>query len=405
MTVRFASAVLISAASLAFATRSPAADPTAADPLSAWRTGAQVRPVSTVPGRHTIHSYYLTCPESPDGSQVVFYGSTTPDAQLGNLYVQDRATGKERLIAKDIATEDAHRAACQQWTSNGRRVAYHEVRSDQWRVCTVDLNSGKQTTVAHDRQIGFGNPSDDELPLYGCHWNPGPHRGIELANVETGELRQVIKMEQLQAKYGEQLKEMYGDNAISMFFPVVSPNRQRLFFKLAAGSGGNDFRSKQASVRKGTFVYDLAQEKFLFMRQQWGHPAWHPDSRHIVEVGNMLFDADHGGQRTDIPEIPKPSGSHPSISPDGKLLVTDGRLDAFGGQPGEWGIFVCDLRGGKDRFEIIHRFSQTGGARSWRGNHPHPIFSADSRRIYFNVNDGEFTQLFVAERATDEPAE
>jgi MFS family permease len=44
-------------------------------------------------------------------------------------------------------------------------------------------------------------------------------------------------------------------------------------------------------------------------------------------------------------------------------------------------------------------FAQNGGAKSWRRNHPHPTFSADGQRIYYNVSDGPFTRLMVAERA------
>ncbi|HLF23878.1 MAG TPA: hypothetical protein VI565_08135, partial [Burkholderiales bacterium] len=81
--------------------------------------------------------------------------------------------------------------------------------------------------------------------------------------------------------------------------------------------------------------------------------------------------------------------------PDGKLMVTDGESAPLGGKPGEWGIVVGDLRGGD--WVLLHSFDQSQGARSWRRNHPHPVFSRDNRRIYYNVNDGEFTRLFVAE--------
>jgi hypothetical protein len=46
---------------------------------------------------------------------------------------------------------------------------------------------------------------------------------------------------------------------------------------------------------------------------------------------------------------------------------------------------------------VLHHFDNSRGARSWRKNHPHPIFSGDGRRIYFNVNEGEWTRLHVAE--------
>ena len=45
------------------------------------------------------------------------------------------------------------------------------------------------------------------------------------------------------------------------------------------------------------------------------------------------------------------------------------------------------------------QFNNAGGAKSWRRSHPHPTFSADGHRIYYNVNDGDWTRLFVAECA------
>jgi hypothetical protein len=78
-------------------------------------------------------------------------------------------------------------------------------------------------------------------------------------------------------------------------------------------------------------------------------------------------------------------------------MVTDGITEPIGGKPGEWGIIVADMRGGK--WKLLHSFDQTKGAKSWRRNDPHPAFSADGRRIYYNVSDGPFSRLFVAEAA------
>jgi Tol biopolymer transport system component len=99
---------------------------------------------------------------------------------------------------------------------------------------------------------------------------------------------------------------------------------------------------------------------------------------------------------TKLKDVPAPSGSHPSVSPDGKLMVTDGFSEKFGGKPGEWGIWVGDMNGG--RSILLHSFDQTKGAKSWRRNDPHPAFSADGQRIYYNISDGEFSRLMVAER-------
>ena len=77
-------------------------------------------------------------------------------------------------------------------------------------------------------------------------------------------------------------------------------------------------------------------------------------------------------------------------------MVTDGISEPAGGPPKEWGIMVADMHGGK--WALIHSFDQSQGARSWRRNDPHPIFSADNIRIYYNVSDGPWTRLMVAER-------
>ena len=131
------------------------------------------------------------------------------------------------------------------------------------------------------------------------------------------------------------------------------------------------------------------------MREQWGHPGWFPDSRHLIVASNTRIDTTAGGPAVKIPDLLHQGGDHPSVSPDGKLFVKDGPLANIGGAPGEWGVTVCDIRGRS--FQILHRFQNEAGAKSWRKNHPHPIFSADGKRIYFNVNEGPWTQLLVAE--------
>ena len=370
----------------------------ATDPLAPWRASVTIHPVASPAARHTIHTYYLTRPESPDGMRVLFYVSTTPEGHHGDLIVRERATGKETTIARDIDTEDAHRAACQQWISNGKRVAYHDVKDGRWSVHVVDLATGADRKLAEDRQVCFGRAIDDLLPIYGCHWNPGAHRDLEFLNAATGEIRTVMTIADVEKRYGAWLAREFGGRPTSIFFPNISPDGQRVFFKMSApGPDGaaNNFRSAQASHRQGTVVYDLVAQKPVFMREQWGHPAWYPDSRTITEAGNVFYRTDGDGKLVQRPGLPKLPGDHPSVSPDGKLYVMDGPLTNLDGKPGEWGVVVCDIRG--EQYRVLHRFNNSRGAKSWRKNHPHPVFSADGKRIYFNVNEGDWTQLLVAE--------
>ena len=58
-----------------------------------------------------------------------------------------------------------------------------------------------------------------------------------------------------------------------------------------------------------------------------------------------MIDA-YTGEESPIPNLPKFPGQHLSVGPDGKLFVTDTQLGPFGGAKGEWGVAVCDTRGG-----------------------------------------------------------
>jgi hypothetical protein len=363
------------------------------DSFAPWKGSVKVGPL--VPGaqRHSMHTYFNLSPESPDGRWVLFYTSTTEDGHHGEIRIRERASGKEIVLAERIYTEDAHRAACQQWISNGRKVVFHNDVNGEWQVIAVDIASRKKQILARNRMLSWGRPDGEVVPLYKPHWAPGAHPDLELLNVETGELKTIVTAKATLAAYKEQIAARFGSRPISLFFPILSPNRKRLLFKLATATG-SDPRSAAASDRECLIGYDIEKERFLFFRAKWGHPAWHPDSRTMINVMNVLEDSDAGLARP-IPNLPRFPGSHPSISSDGKLFATDVTLETFGGKKTEWGVVVGDLRG--ERYRILHRFDNSNGAKSWRVSHPHPYFSADGKRLYFNVSAGKWTELYVAE--------
>lgn len=358
-----------------------------------WNEGVTVRRVAPGHDRHSIHTYFNTSPESPDGRWVLFYTSTTPEGYTGEVRIRSRTTGEERVLARDVTVEDAHRAACQQWISDGRSVVFHDLRDGQWVIVKVDVETLEERVLARDRQLGWGQPDGDIVPLYGPHWDPGPHRDLELLDVSTGEIQKVLAVDEVRAAYPDSVAAEFGDRRVSIFFPILSPDRQRVFFKLATPAGGH-FRSTSASYRNMLVSYDLTESRFLFLRQKWGHPAWYPDSRRIISNEPLGVVDDVGVQRP-IPGIPEFHGSpHPSVSPDGRLFVMDMQVE-HAAEERLWGVVVGDLSG--ERYRILHTFDNSKGANSWRVSHPHPTFSPDGRRIYFNVSEGPWTELYVAE--------
>jgi Tol biopolymer transport system component len=371
------------------------------DPVSAWRTGVVVRDVFPEPTGHTVHSYFNTNPESPDGRRVLLFRSDTPEGHEGDVCIVERESGTVKVLARGVVTEDAHRVACQQWICNGEKVVFHDLRAGQWVVAAVDVASKRETVLAEGRQLCWGQPAGDVVPLYGPHWQPGEHRGIELLDVRTGAIRKVLDVETVRSDHSDWIDAQYGDEPVSLFFPILSPDGRRVMFKLASPLGG-DFRSGKASKRLGLFCYNLDDRSSYFMNSRWGHPAWHPNSRRILNYsdrGVFLVDPVTGTTvaNDNLPAFP---GSHPSLSPDGELFVTDLQIKSLDGESELWAVAVGSLKSGTHA--MLHRFENGEGARSWRRSHPHPVFSADGRRVYFNVSDGPWTRLHVAERTQRE---
>lgn len=357
-----------------------------------WESAA-IRPVAAAGERHVIHAYFNTCPESPDGRYVLYYTSATREGERGDLRIQERESGKETVVARGIVAEDAHRAACQQWSDSGRTIVFHDCRDGRWMVVAVDRETLRERVLAEDRQLGFGSATGQWVPIYGCHWNPGPHRDLELVNVVTGEIRTAITAKDVVREYGEWIERRFGTTEISIFFPVMSPDGTRVFFKLSRPGGGDDFRTKAASERDGNVVFDLKEGRLLRLIEKWGHPSWSPDGEAIFEYGNVSLDLRTGNTTRHAPSC---ISNHPSIAPGGDVFVTDADVTKRPfGKPGNWAIAVGSMT--EDEFVVLDVFDNTRGATSWRHNHPHPAFSADGKRIYYNVNDGPWTRLMVAE--------
>ena len=369
---------------------------TAGEALARWRQGVEVAPVLGDSECHTIHTYFNTSPESPDGRWVLLYRSTAADAHRGDICIVERATGAVRVLAREVVTEDAHRVACQQWVVKGQQVVFHDLRDEQWLVISVDVRWGTERVLARGRQLGWGQADGDVVPLYGPHWDPGEHRDLEVVNVKTGEVQTVVTADAVKKAYAEWVTRQFGDRPISVFFPILSPDRKRVFFKVSTPAGGG-FRSPRGSKRYGILCYDLRQQRFLYMHPKWGHPAWHPDSRRIINMwsqGPVLVDCETGAVEKNA-KLRAFAGGHPSLRPDGRLFVTDTRLESTESSRPLWGVAVGDFASGE--YELVHSFDNSKGATSWRRAHPHPVFSPDGRRIYFNVSSDKWTRLYVAE--------
>jgi Tol biopolymer transport system component len=241
--------------------------------------------------------------------------------------------------------------------------------------------------------VGYCSPKGRQIPIYGCHWNPGEHKDLELVDCVTGEIRTAVKIADAVNEYKDWVTKKFGTTDISVFFPIMSPDETKIFFKPNRPTYTDDFHGMSSSFREGKIIYDLEHKKFLKQVEQWGHPAWTPDSKAIFEKGNYAMDVVTGQTKR---YAPSSISDHVNVAPNEKVFTTDADVTKRQwGKPGYFAVAVGSMS--KDDFVVLTMFDNTKGALTWRKNHPHPTFSADGKRLYFNMNDGKWTKLMVAE--------
>ncbi|MEZ5430650.1 MAG: hypothetical protein R3F31_05605 [Verrucomicrobiales bacterium] len=191
---------------------------TSEDPLAVWRNGVTIRAVAPQDGRHTIHSYFNTCPESPDGRYVLFYASTARDGHRGQVTIRDRQSGKESPSDQPCC-RGRPPGGLSAVGFQGARVVYHGEREGEWCTWCVDLETMKERVLARGQLAGWGRPDADEIPLYSPHWKPGSHPDLDLINVVTGARRTPVTVAALRQAYPDWFQKAFGDQRPSIFFP------------------------------------------------------------------------------------------------------------------------------------------------------------------------------------------
>jgi len=87
------------------------------------------------------------------------------------------------------------------------------------------------------------------------------HPDLDLINVTTGEKQTPVTVNALKQAYPEWFAKTFGEQTPSIFFPILSPDLKRVFFKMALATGENP-RSKSASARQALEFIAKVLERF-----------------------------------------------------------------------------------------------------------------------------------------------
>ncbi len=73
--------------------------------MPVWQDGVKVSAVPSRADQHTIHAYFNTPPESPEGRWVLYFASVISEGHIGDLHIAEQGTGQVRILARNVTNE------------------------------------------------------------------------------------------------------------------------------------------------------------------------------------------------------------------------------------------------------------------------------------------------------------
>lgn len=376
------------------------------------------------------HSYYLFSPWSADDRHIVLlrYDRQNPEAEI---CVLDAGSDAMRVVGK-TRRWNSHTAARQQWLDACGRIYYHKGRDEQGRmlVSMVAPDGSEEETYAVAGLDASAACSADGRFLYTVtpvrdmfpddRIAERADKGLWRVNIATGERELLLSVKQVVSMLPDAEEvEQYHLHLKSIILHARQP---RVLMHLV-----NTFWDRGAGEPRIRRVFSVGTDGSnpVYIGHSGHHLNWHPTedrlSCNVPDINGKLrlgiYRGDGSGLLYYVPD--RRGSGHPSISPDGRWICTDGA----GGRLGSSTI-LCDWKtgerhiaaeygrrpgatvGGYASFEAIQRraegetivaaLGRSGGFKgeTWM-TQAHPAWNRDGSAVMINWDWGEGSQVYM----------
>lgn len=348
---------------------------------------AQVIPLERQPGisvisrtdGHAIHNYFDTCPESPDGKKIIYFLYEHAVPGFGNVIVANR-DGSNMVKVGERTPGNAHDAARQMWIDDAT-IAYSS--ETKWETYIVNLNDNSQRTIPGELLCysdvnklgltrGFTSPNGVSIStVFAMHLDAGELDTLFTAN-DVAEVHPA----------GAKIR----DNKYAILKnPKWSPDARHVLIKLKAKD-----RTGDATFAKHLLVADADGKNIKYLTgKQANHLMWYDNNSvygYMNNVDVIIYDIRDGASRYLWRNA---LGVHGSTNGNHSLFVTD-EFDEP--SEGRGAVILYNLKN-KD-YAVIAAMNMPPASNENRV-HPHPVWSRDYKRIYFNSEDSGVRKLYA----------
>jgi Tol biopolymer transport system component len=344
------------------------------------------RPVQQISGDSpAIHAYYDLCPESPDGRWVTYFEFLGDVPGPGRVVVA-RPDGSESRTIAESPSGSAHNGALQQWAGDG-----HVVFSPpgEGPATSAVASLGDEPPREVPGAVRMVHPQGS-LALA----SPGrPAHAVWLIDLKRGKARTLLTVEDGLAVHPE-AEAIEKPEALIFMNSKWSPDGRR-FLTVFNNEG---YRRRHPELRrvKSLLVGEADGSGLRYLKDFGHHPSWSPDGAFVHsydrsdEGGQDMVAQPLDGQEAQV-VLRGALGVHGTLSLDGRRLITD---VYDWPEAGRAAILRYDLTtGGYDVLVLMALPDTTHKA----GCHPHPVFSRDRKRVYFNSTDSGVPRLYAIE--------
>jgi hypothetical protein len=408
----------------------------------------------TPPGEPFIHTFFDLSPWSPSGRYLLAINLPFENREP---VVGDRAgicviDLKERTIecVYETAGWAMQLGAHQQWGPTDRYLYFNDADGQEVFTVEYDLEKGSHRrlngplymlspdgscslgpslTLINFVQKGYGVPVDAEtfeLPPSG----PRPDEGLWKTDVGSGEGSLLLSFERMV----EEIPQLRG-GAQDMFFyfhTKFNPQGDRIM-QVHSSYAFDEEKGRVGGNRCIiTFRPDLSEMKLALRTEQWEpgghHPNWHPDGTRITmnlkpDGTDMKFcEFNYDGSEFRVFSKELAGGGHPSLTADGRYLVTDAYVEEpIALKNDETPIRLCGVDSNFERHPcyirticeatkdldgavpaeakrtVIDKVSHKQSALDIYRLDPHPAWNRDFTQVCFNGAPEGVRQLLVAE--------
>ncbi len=337
---------------------------------------------------------------SPDGKTIALV-LTEPDLDNDKYYSHLWLVPSDGAEPPQQFTFGAGKDHAPRWSPDGKWIAFLSNREDEKKeqLYLISLSGGEAIQLTN----GDSKPSP-------ALWSPDGTMIAYTARVVTKQAKRangarddsdVKAYTRMNYKFDGLGFWDYGWRQIFVIpspFQVEDPRSSETLSVANGKAEGRDGKGESQQLTRGNFNHL--------------EPCWSPDSKTIVFAANRTSRADETNV-TDLWSIPARGGAmrqltrakgpmhSPAFSPDGKAIAFIGHGNEFG-RVTQVGVHVIPARGGKPKkitadFDRPYGDSMLCDLRAHpEGAGPAPVWSKNSKTLYFVATDGGTAQIFAA---------